>query len=176
MPTLVLGIYFFYFFQDLTFGPRFLYEASPAFFLLGARGLALLDTQLAPSRRAGRGFDRALLAVLVTLVVPFLHFLPALTYEYQVGYCPRGHVVDRAEARIHERPALVFVDGAYERAFYAVDPELRAPILFAKDLDDAANTELRCAMPERAAWRARGDVLEALPPLPSGACARADTR
>ncbi len=164
MPVMVLAIYFFYFFQDLTFGPRFLYEAAPTFFVLGARGLGALPAELRRGRAAPGAVRRALdLALALALLVPLLHFLPALAHQYNVGYCPRGHLVERAERTITERPALVFVDGAYERAFFRVDPQLRAPILYARDLGDEANLVLRCAMPERTAWRGRGDEVERLP-------------
>jgi hypothetical protein len=163
MPLAVLVIYFFYFFQDLTFGPRYLYEASPTFFLLGARGLRALREEAL--RAAPRRAERTLAhATLVAALVPFLHFLPALFHQYQVGYCPRGHVVERAERAIPTGRALVFVDGAYERAFFRVDPWLEARILYARDLD-AANDALRCAMSDREAWLARGDELERLPAI-----------
>jgi hypothetical protein len=162
MPVCVLALYFFYFYQDLIFGPRYLYEASPALFLLAARGLVALSEEVVATRSPAA--RRALAwAAPVALVVPLVHFVPAYFHQYQEGYCPRGHVIDRAERTIRGR-ALVFVDGAYERAFSRVDPWLEARIVYARDLGEA-NDGLRCAMPDREAWITRGDELARLPAI-----------
>lgn len=160
-PIGVLAIHFFYFFQDLTFGPRYLYEASAGAFVLAARGLPWIR-RLAPRLPVARG-------VTVALLLSWALFWPPLIHEYYSGFCPRGGIVDRARHAIGSGKALVFVDGAYERAFFAVDPDLAAPILFARDLGDERNDALRCAMPEREAWLERRGELRRLAPI---ACER----
>lgn len=167
-PALVLAIYFFYFFQDLTFGPRYLYEANVFALLAASRGIGWLP-ELLP--RLGLATRRAVARGLVPLLVlsasafALVGFVPGIVHEYAVGYALHGGVVDQAYARIPTGRAVVLCDGAYQRAFYAVDPDLEARILFARDLGDERNVELQCAMPDREAWIERDHVLRRLPPV-----------
>lgn len=167
-PLCVLAVYSAYFFQDLTFGPRYVYEASAFALLAASRGIGWLP-ELLPrlglaSRRAVRG---GLVGVLMawSAAIASLTFLPWIVHEYALGYSLHGGVVDRAEARIPEGRALVFVDGAYQRAFYAMHPDLLgAQIVYARDLGDARNRDLVCALPDREAWVDRRFALARVPP------------
>ena len=161
-PVMVLLIYFFYFFQDLTFGPRFLYEASGAAFLLAARGLGGLPRWArmrgATSRRAvARGLVTA--STVCAIGVGGVTSSVWLGLEYARGYGLHGAIVEPAEAALPHGRALVFVEGAYQRAFYAVDPWLSGRVLFARDLGVARDCELARSMPERAAWVERAHRL-----------------
>lgn len=170
-PALVLSIYFFYFFQDLTFGPRYLYEASVFALLAASRGIGWLPrllprVGLVSTRVISRGFVGWMLGLGGAIALATL--IPPIVWEYAFGYALHGGVVDRAEAEIPEGRALVFVDGAYQRAFYAVDPELSSRILFARDLGDARNAELVCAMPDREPWVDRDFTLSRAPRVVCG--------
>jgi hypothetical protein len=73
--------------------------------------------------------------------------LPGLGFYYRTVYAQDGGVV--AHARDELGPgALVFVEGKYQRAFWAVSPTLDDPILFARDLGPK-NVELACLHPDR---------------------------
>jgi hypothetical protein len=165
MPVCTLAIYFFYFFQDLAFGPRYLYESNVAALVLAARGIGWLPPLL--------GKRRSLLgpAIAVSIALATALFVPSLLREYYLGFCPRDGVVDYAHERIPSGRALVLVEGPYERVFFAVDPDLRARVLFARDLGDERNLELICALPDRAPWLYRGERLVALPEAARASCA-----
>lgn len=156
-PVAILAVYFFYFFHDLTFGPRYLYEANVAFFVLGAVGLR----ELAPTLSM-RPTVRPTLAA-VAVVIGLVTFLPRLAREYHDGFCPRGGIAERAYAAI-EGDAIVFVRDAYERAFFDVRPDLSGRLLFARDLGDEADRAILDAFPDRRAYVEDGRGFRALAP------------
>jgi hypothetical protein len=164
IPASILVVHFFYFFQDLCFGPRYLYEASVGGLLLASRGLGALPSLLAHAR-----LPRPHPATLAGLAWAFslALFWPPLLREYHHGYCPRGRVVDTTMAvleRAHVPGAvLVMTDQPFEWSFYVDDPDLTERVIYAIDRGDEENMALRCAMREREAWLLRGGDFRALP-------------
>ncbi len=151
-------IYAGWYFQDLTFGPRYMFEASVGLYPLAALAL--------PSAlRAGAGAGHVARGAVVCVAIGLVSVLPGLGVYYRTVYAQDGGVVAHARAEL-TRPALVFVEGKYQRAFWAVGPDLDAPILFARDLG-ARDVELACAHPERSAYvEVDGRLVE----LDAGAC------
>lgn len=134
-------------FQDLTFGPRYVYEASLALLPLVACGL---PPALAWAARAEASDDRALGAGAVAVVIALVSLLPGLGVYYRQVYAQDEGVVAQAERELPPG-SLVFVEGKYQRAFFAVDPDLEGPILFARDLGER-NVELACRLADRRAY------------------------
>ena len=134
-------------FQDLTFGPRYVYEASLGLFPLVACGL---PAALAWAARTPLGDVRALGAGGLAVVIALVSLLPGLGVYYRRVYAQDEGVV--AAARRELPPgSLVFVEGKYQRAFFAVDPALDGPHLFARDLGER-NAELACLLRDRRAF------------------------
>jgi hypothetical protein len=110
----LLVIHFFYFYQDLCFGPRFLYCATPALVILLARGISGVGEGL----RGAWGMSRGAAArtawrlALFTTGAGLLLNLPGLCWWYSTsfwGVDPR--FVRRLEEELPE-PAIVFVTDA----------------------------------------------------------------
>jgi 4-amino-4-deoxy-L-arabinose transferase-like glycosyltransferase len=134
IPVTLLGVYVFYWFSDLCFGPRFVYEALAPILILSAIGLIAgsrwIATQFLP-HRGGR--DATLVGLLVAVLFsaggavtrwprlfeapPGIAALPPESPVRQGSYFRHfGHeywgvgpyLGELVEARIHE-PAIVFV-------------------------------------------------------------------
>lgn len=110
----LLAVHFFYFYQDLCFGPRFLYEATPAVVILIARGIQGLGSGSA--RRWGESRTRAIRRVwglaLFCSAVGLAVNLPVLWKWYATAF---WGVDARVAARLQRqlpRRAVVFVDDA----------------------------------------------------------------
>jgi hypothetical protein len=156
-PVAILVVHAFYFFQDLIFGPRYLYEASAAALVLAARGLGGLPSVIRP--RVVQG------AAWVALAIAAATFWPYAIWGYHHGYCPRGGLVDRTERALADAgvtaPAIVFVDEPYERAFFSVHPRLdESRVLFVRDLGDARDAACMEELPDRDPWIVRGGTLQ----------------
>lgn len=155
-PLALVAIHFAYFFQDLTFGPRYLYEGSVIAFLLAARGLETLPARLSAWR--GLSLLRSNRLVWVGIVLSTCLALgtvfPGLAFEYARTYAVYGRVVEPAQALVHEARAIVFVEDLQD-AGYAMDPDAAAPILFVLDLGDADNERFACAHTDRQAFTHR---------------------
>jgi hypothetical protein len=110
----LLVAHFFYYYQDLCFGPRFLYEATPAVIILIVRGLQGLGTALAPfwgvrpRTAAARLWRMALGCTAAGLIVN----LPVLWWWYATSFWGVDPgVVVRLRRDLRGR-AVVFVDDA----------------------------------------------------------------
>jgi hypothetical protein len=151
-----LVIYAGFCFQDLTFGPRYMFEASLGLFPLAALGLREAIVAVGETERGTMG------GWIAAAVIGALSVLPGLGVYYRSVYALDDQVVARAYEELPEG-ALVFVEGKYQRAFFAVDPDLGGAILFARDLGER-NDELACAYPMRTAWLEReGRFLRLIP-------------
>jgi hypothetical protein len=137
--------------MDLTFGPRYVYEPCLGLIPLALAGLEPV-TRLALGPAAGdAGASRrawALAAVLAAVSI-----LPGLGVYYRSMYALDGGLVDRARATLPPN-SVVLIESNYQKVFHAVDPELRGPMLFARDLGPR-NAELACGMRPRPAFLER---------------------
>lgn len=154
-----LAIYAGLCFQDLTFGPRYQYEASLALIPLVAK--ALPDAFRWAGGATGSS-PRVARSALAGFAILLLGFLPGLGFYYHRVYGLADGVTARAEAELPPG-ALVFVEGKYQRAFFAVRPDLGGDILYARDLGPR-NAELACSRPDRPAFVERGGRFVAFAP------------
>lgn len=147
--------HFFYWYQDLCFGPRFYFESTGAVAVLTALGLrALPETYRTGTSSGARRVVQ--LAAVGLVAASFVHAavvrFPALMGEYGPSY--RGvdrSVRDAAQASGIEE-AVVFVGNRYLSVYAENDPWLRGPLVWAKDLG-ARNRELLARLPGRRGFR-----------------------
>lgn len=110
LVSLTLG-YFPYFFQDLCFGPRFLYAGVPAFILLSARGLRGWGLLVARLRRipARQSFSVIARAVALCSAAGLAVNVPLLLREYGSTYWGTSDLLTREvrEKGIHHALVLI---------------------------------------------------------------------
>jgi hypothetical protein len=110
LVSLTLG-YFPYFFQDLCFGPRFLYAGVPALLLLSARGLRGWGLLLAGLRRIPPRQSFSVIARAATLcsMVGLAVNVPLLLREYSSTYWGTSDLLTREvrEKGIHHALMLI---------------------------------------------------------------------
>ena len=132
--------YFFYWFQDWCFGPRFLYEATAAAVVLSARGIERIPVLWrdvfgfeTPHRRV-RILTAALLVILFS--IGFATNIPPHIKFYGNSYwAVSAEILDKVEKRgITE--AVVFVRSNYGKGFVGNDPFMRNRVIYVKDLQD----------------------------------------
>jgi 4-amino-4-deoxy-L-arabinose transferase-like glycosyltransferase len=154
--------YFFYWYHDLCFGPRFLFEAGGPLLLLVARGLCEFadilrcspKLKVAPGVLAmGLGLS---LAWMLTVSVPFLVQLYGNDY---LGGTSRAVLAVR---RAGVENAVVFVNSFYPSAFAENRPGLDGPVVYARDLPD--RRRLARLYPGRNFYREVEGRLVLLPP------------
>lgn len=156
-----------YWADGIMYGPRYYYEALPAFLLLTARGIDVVATRadqlagLVLRRRSavsgGLLLSGALLILLMALNIS--GYLPnqiGSAYTYNYTNADRLHIVQNAN--IHN--AVVFVETSawyawwdYGSVFPQNDPLLQGDVIYARDLGDARNREVAAAYPGRTFYR-----------------------
>ncbi|MDP8245571.1 MAG: glycosyltransferase family 39 protein [Candidatus Hinthialibacter antarcticus] len=139
--------YAFYFYQDFCFGPRFLYETSPFWFILTARGISELCGALPEwfqkSKQAVQGVVIALLAFwfIWALATAWPERLRDVGDEY---WGVRDEVYAQVKNELQDENAVIFVE--YDYDYYAVftllDPWLKSGWIVALDLGDERNRAL----------------------------------
>jgi hypothetical protein len=161
--------YFFYWFHQACFGPRFLYEAGACILLLTARG----GMALGPLARRLFGLDVTdkAAARLVSRAVPLF-----LLWALAIGLPPLLRAY-RAPAKVNAQPvlnarkaglknALVFCND-FGGGFTANRLTLDGDVVFAKDYG-MINSVLTIAFPDREYWYANRDTLVRLESLAYG--------
>ncbi|MBM3313198.1 hypothetical protein FJY70_01235 [candidate division WOR-3 bacterium] len=155
--------YFFYWFHQACFGPRFLYEASACLVLLTVRSGQSLGLLL--RRVFGRDASDRSAAGLVARVLPLLLFwmltvnLPPLLRSYRnpalVNYQP---VARARQAKLEN--ALVFCND-FGNGFTANPLDRNGPVVYARDYG-RLNSALTLAYPGRDYYYANRDTLRRL--------------
>jgi hypothetical protein len=162
------ALYFFYWYQDLIFGPRFLYESLAPILLLSARGLVEFP------RFVGRavGADAGTRARNVTAVAAVLSLavtagvgLPRLLAAYGDSYFD---VNDRLRARVTARdirnavvfvgPPRPYIQAGYGAGFLNNALDFEGPVIYARD-HGAENYVLMRRFPGRSYYYADFDTL-----------------
>ena len=131
----LLAGHFFYFFNKLDFGPRFVYESLPALILLTSRGVSL-STQFLTSRWKSLSYAQArnilCLMLLSLFLFAFLFNMPSTAKTYQTY---GGDVTIQKYLEKNDiAQALVFVKGG--RAYsvhYPFNAPFAKPHIYAKD-------------------------------------------
>ena len=156
----LLSAYFFYWFHNLCFGPRFLYESAAALLLLSARGVRLLPELL--KRTCWLAVDQnAVSRFYARALVPALLFfagiaLPPLERTYHT-YGGVSAIVHRTVKRAGLKNALVFCDH-FGNGFSYNRLTLDGPVVYCRDLG-FMNPVLTLAYPDRRYYYARADTL-----------------
>ena len=132
--ALLIG-HFFYFFNQLHFGPRFLYEILPALILLTSRGLSV-STQFITSRWKTLSYAQArniLCLMLIGLFLfAFLFNMPATAKSYQ-NY-GKDVTIQKYLDKNDVPQALVFVKGARAHwVHYPFNAPFASPHIYAKN-------------------------------------------
>ena len=164
--------YLFYWYQDLCFGPRFLYEASVTWLALSARGMLAAFDQVAgePDVTVRGRRHRFLVSVLAAgWAIGLGISVPARVREYADAYWGVDRTVLNALERQHIREGLVFVNSTYGAVLPANSPWLDQPLIFAIDRD-RRNQRLVKLFPHATAWLEQDGALVPHPSIePAGA-------
>ena len=157
----LISSYFFYYYQDLCFGPRFYYSTTPLMIILTVRGFLAL-----PEWLQKKGFDRrrteASLYLLLFLCFLYMlsYSLPSLIKKYSNDYWWVTNKIHNAVKKQGITNAVVFIDVwhpphitepnliPYGSGFQFNSPDLRDDIIYAMDLKDK-NSELMKSFPGR---------------------------
>lgn len=141
--TLIIG-YFFYFWIDFSFGPRFYFSATPFFLVLSARGIYSFPEVF---KRFNRQNTMAFLSAFVALSFLFslTIYLPNLTREYHDDY--NGLINTKISDVVKENnvsDALIFVKNLPSKndfacAFLANSIDFNDSVVYAKDLGREKN-------------------------------------
>ena len=158
--TLVLSC-FFYFYQDLCFGPRFYYSLTPFMIILTVRGFLGIPDWLEKKRFNKRKTEASLyLLLLFCFLYTFLSSLPSLIKKYSNDY---WWVTDKIQKTVKKQGianAIVFIDCwhppdtakpnliYYGSGFQFISPDLKDDVIYALDLKER-NSELMKAFPNR---------------------------
>jgi hypothetical protein len=185
--AVVVG-YAFWWADGIMYGPRFYFEGFGFLILLTARGVdvamgvggAPLSTDT-PPRRGGAPPPAPVAATLAVLCVAglvaynLIFYLPGQWPLYRgYNYVNHRRLDAVAAAGIHH--ALVFANTTsqyawwdYGMVFSANDPLLQGDVIYARDLGDQQNCQLRADYPDRSFWKLTGTTLTPLsgcPPHP----------
>ncbi|HLA68825.1 MAG TPA: glycosyltransferase family 39 protein [Bacteroidota bacterium] len=134
----VAGAHFFYWFQDLCFGPRFLYEASGLLLVLTARCIEQLPALWSDVLGFTTSFVRvrvgsaAIFLFLITLGLA-INLPPHVKFYSDDYWGVNGKLLKAAEKRGISR-AVIFVRSYYGGGFVGNDPLLDNSVIYARDL------------------------------------------
>ncbi len=157
----LLIAYFFYWFHNVCFGPRFLYESSACLLLLTARGIILLPQLLTRNFKIKNPPLTAFFSRAFALSILFLFTvaLPPLFKTYHT-YSGVSAVVHKTVRRAGLKNALVFCDH-FGTGFSYNRLDLQGDIVYAKDYG-YLNAALTLAYPNRRYYFAKADTLREL--------------
>lgn len=153
--------HFFYWFHNVCFGPRFLYEASPALLLLTVRGFSSLGTLL--RRTFQLSISDGTIATFTGRTLPLMLLfmlgsgLPPLFRLYHT-YGGVSQQVQRNVRRLGLKNALVFCEHL-GNGFSANSLELNGNVVYAKDYGMLINAALTVRYPDRYYFFAKADTI-----------------
>jgi len=164
--TLMIG-YFFYYFQDYCFGPRFYYCLLPFAIILTVRGFFTL-LQFLEQKQCNKRKTEATLYVLLVLcfLYTFSVSLPRLVKKYSNDYWGVTSRIHTAVTEQEITDAIVFLDCwdasdptepnllYYGSGFQFNSPDLNGEVIYALDLKDK-NSKLMDAFPAKRYYRCR---------------------
>lgn len=157
---MVLGVYFFYFFQDFCYGPRFVFETVPFCFYLISRGIES-GTLFIKGRKiidqfTLTGFIYPLIGLF--FLVAFCTVWVERMYVMSDAYWGADEEIARMVRNgIDEKNAILFVDDAqdYVAVFSFLDPSLEEGWIVAHNLGKEKNRELIDKYPNWPVYRLR---------------------
>lgn len=131
--ALLIG-HFFYYFNRLAFGPRFIYESLPALILLTSQGTISSIQFLGSQKQISYAHARNILCVVLTclFLFAFLFNVPATAKSYQ-SY-GGDTVIQKYLVKTNVERALVFVEGSRSHwVHYPFNMPFASPHIYAKD-------------------------------------------
>jgi len=143
--------YFFYWFQDWCFGPRFMFESTAVFVILTARGIiALPDIAREMFQIKNVQKVKGIIAMLLIFCfcVGFYSNLPALVKTYSNNYWGVNGKVQKAVKSMGIDNAVIFVKSYYGSVFAENHPLLDSGIIYVNDLGEK-NKQIMEKYPDR---------------------------
>ena len=132
--------YFFYWFQDWCFGPRFMYEASVLMILLTARSFlnapVLVNETLGLDATPSRVKGFLGMTVMVLFLVGFASNIRPLVKLYSTSYWGVNNSVLEAVKNRHIKNAVVFVHSYYGSVLPANSPTFDGDVIYVRDLGE----------------------------------------
>ena len=149
--------YYFYFFQSITYGPRFLYEAFPGLVILSVRGMQIIPGFIRDLFKENFSLERIKSKTSFIIIIAFALYIfvgfPYLIREYSFDYWEVSREMDRELKSLKIENAVVFVKfeyddsdeeihnvfgayhfGPWNSAFLYNSPLLDTDIVFARDM------------------------------------------
>ena len=130
--------YFFYWFQDWCFGPRFMYEASVVMILLTSRGILrtpeLVNGVFGLKTPANRVKATAGTVVVICFIIGLSFHIRPLLRLYSKNYWGVNASVLKAAKRERIENAVVFVRSYYGSVLPANSPTFDGEIIYVRDL------------------------------------------
>jgi len=154
------GIYFFYFFQDNCFGPRFLYETIPFWIILTARAIEEIQNRWHNKVLINQSQIRGLLYIILAsyFIIAICTSWIERSAQYGDSYWgTRDEMAQLLRRGILEKNAVVFVEDPNDHiaVFSFLDPQLDKGWIIAHDLGAENNRELLMHFPEWPVYRLR---------------------
>ncbi len=165
-PSSMALAYFFYWFQDWCFGPRFMFASAAAFILLTARGIVAIP-HIAHELLGIDSKQRVGGTVAIVLVfcfsLGFASNIPVLIRTYSNNYWGVNAQVLKSVRKMDIQNAVVFVKSYYGSVFAANHPRLESEVIYARDLGEEKNRTLMVQFPDRQFYLADGDSVVPYP-------------
>ena len=158
--------YFFYWFQDWCFGPRFMFESAYAFIILSARGINALPSIFRETfQTQNLQKVKGILATLLVLCfcIGFTSNIPALVKTYSNNYWGVNGKVQKAVKSMKIENAVIFVRSYYGSVFAENHPLLESSIVYVRDLGDEKNVKIKERFPDRQFYIANGSEIVPYP-------------
>ncbi|MGB9595345.1 MAG: hypothetical protein ACPL7B_03610, partial [Candidatus Poribacteria bacterium] len=138
--------YFFYWFQDWCFGPRFMFESTYAFIILSARGIIALPSifkEIFHAQNLQKIKGILTIVLILCFCVGFSSNISALIKTYSNNYWGVNGKVQKAVKEMNIENAVIFVRSYYGSVFAENHPLLESSIVYVRDLGDEKNTKIK---------------------------------
>jgi hypothetical protein len=143
--------YFFYWFQDWCFGPRFMFESTAVFVILTARGIIALPDiakEMFQIKNVQKVKGIIAMFLIVCFCVGFYSNLPALVKTYSNNYWGVNGKVQKAVRSMGINNAVIFVKSYYGSVFAENHPLLDSGIIYVSDQGEK-NKQIMEKYPDR---------------------------
>ncbi|KAA0221967.1 hypothetical protein EDS67_27580 [candidate division KSB1 bacterium] len=157
--------YFFYWFHQWCFGPRFLYESAAALIVLTARGILRLPTlfrKIPGVSISTRNVSAATAAfVALCVLIAAIGNIPSLTRYYGHNFANVNAEILKTVKEKGIKKAIIFTPSYYGNVLSANSPLLDTDIIYARDLGEK-NHLLMSAFPDYEYYLADGSNIQLL--------------
>ncbi|MEW6237815.1 MAG: hypothetical protein AB1656_20705 [Candidatus Omnitrophota bacterium] len=158
--ALVLGVYFFYFFQDYCYGPRFVYETIPFWLLLTARGI---EEAIEKAKGSSLLSERKTVGLIYSFIAVFFIAAFSTAWVERINVMGNAYwganpaVADKVRHGVQEKNAVIFVDDPqdYVAVYSFLNPGLDKGWIVAHNLGAERNERLLNRYPGWPVYRLR---------------------